>query len=137
MKKFLAVSLVVLLVSVAFAQVEKPVPVEDIIKKVDELRGMKVEFTQYNKDMKGKITEGSGKVVKIMPPMPFGKMNRVAILSPGSNPSEGYNVILFTAQNPMMELNIGQTIKFRGSFDRASSKWAVVDVTGAYEAEKK
>lgn len=134
MKKAM-LALFVMMFALSFAPVafaaDADTPIGDILKGIDPAGSDKAKLKQFNTDMKGKIVTGKCKVVQILGPAPFGKQNRVTMQCAGHTTPKGFNVILFTSQNPQMELSTGQDISFRGSFDRGSRE-GIADVTGGY-----
>lgn len=123
--------IILLFAGVAFG-FDKPLAVSDIVKKLDDSKQTSAGIKGYVKEIKGKQAEGTGKVVDVLD----GRRDkyRVTILTDGSRPGKGFNVVLYTTMNASSDLKKDQKIRFRGEVGRVSSiRGTSIDIHGEYE----
>lgn len=140
--------LVLLFVS-PFAAAEAPLNFEEVITKLESLKG-KTEWKpnyqdpgaapdfidhqrNYVYEIKGKKVAGAGTVTNLSgsPSSPSGK---VLILAPGSTPVKGYNVVLIVDQEDRSSLKPGDKVTFAGMMGNVSNWRGVsVDIKGSFK----
>ncbi len=130
-KTFFAAVIILIVAGLAFGN-DKPLAVSEIVKKLDDSKQTSAAIKGYTKEIKGKQAEGTGKVTDVLD----GRRDkhRVTILSDGSKPEKGFNVVLYTTMNASAELKKDQKIKFKGEVGRVSSfRGTSIDIHGDYE----
>ncbi len=130
-KTVFAAVIILLFAGLAFGE-DRPLAVSEIVKKLSDSSQTSAAIKAYTREIKGKQAEGTGKVVDVLE----GRRDnhRVTILTDGSKPEKGYNVVLYTGMNAPAELKKDQKIRFKGEVGRASSfKGYSIDIHGSYE----
>ena len=119
-----------LLAGCATAEPQKTLAASDVVERLDQSKYTTAQIKDYLKTVEGARIKGEGKVVNVLGGKP-GKM-RVTVLTPGSKPQKGYNIVLYTGQNAVAELNINDPISFEGELGKASFiRGASIDVKAA------
>ena len=112
------------------AEPRKTLPAVEVLERLDQSKYTTAQIKEYLKSSEGSNIKGEGKVVNVLGGKP-GKI-RGTVLSPGSKPQKGYNIVLYTGQNAIAELNINEPISFEGELGKASSvRGASIDVKAA------
>ncbi|NJD56222.1 MAG: hypothetical protein FIA94_07450 [Nitrospirae bacterium] len=149
MKKIaLLFPLFLVLLFVSPASAEEPLNAEAVITKLESLKG-KTEWKpnyqdvgaapdfidhqrNYVYEIKGKKAAGTGTVTNLAG-SPSSSSGKVLILSPGSNPPKGYNVVLIADQADRGSLKPGDKITFIGMIGNVSNWHGVsIDVKGSF-----
>jgi hypothetical protein len=111
---------------------DKILNIDEVIRNVDPEKVNKAQFKEYFRDIDGQTVKGAGIVVNILPGSRG--TNRVAILTPASNPDKGYNVMLYTTQDVSAEIKKDDRILFEGKITRVNPyQGASIDLHGAYQ----
>ncbi|MGE5892798.1 MAG: hypothetical protein ACM34I_01965 [bacterium] len=100
------------------AEPRKTLPASEVLERLDQSKYTTAQIKEYLKSIEGSRIKGEGKVVNVLGGK-LGKM-RVTVLAPGSRPKKGYNIVLYTGQNAVAELNINDRISLEGELGRAS-----------------
>jgi len=131
MRKMVFAAVIILLFgSLAFGE-GVALQVSEIVKKLDDAKQTSAAIKSYSREIKGRQAEGTGKVVDVLE----GRRDkhRVTIISDGSRPEKGYNIVLYTTMNAA-ELKKDQKIRFRGEVGRVSHiRGTSIDIHGDYE----
>jgi hypothetical protein len=151
MKKIVLLSpLFLVLLSVSpFAAAEEPLNFEEVVTKLESLKG-KTEWKpnyqdpgatpdfidhqrNYVYEIKGKKIAGAGTVTNLSG-SPSSASGKVLILAPGSTPVKGYNVVLIANQEDRGSLKPGDKVTFTGTVGNVSNWRGVsVDIKGSFK----
>jgi hypothetical protein len=150
MKKIaLLFPVLLVLAFVSFVAAEDPLNIEQVITKLEHLKG-KTEWKpnyqdpgsapdfidhqrNYVLEIKGKKVSGAG-TVKNLSGSPSSSSGKVLILAPGSTPVKGYNVVLIVAQEDRISLKPGDKVTFTGTMGNVSNWRGVsIDVKGSFQ----
>lgn len=111
---------------------DKLLDIDEVIRNVDPEKINKAQFKEYFKDINGEKAKGGGIVIRILPSSQG--LNRVAVLTPASNPGKGYNVVLYTIQPASAELKENDKVLFEGKITRVNPyEGASIDIHGTYQ----
>ncbi len=111
-----------------FALLEKGQTIEYGGRRIDSVN-------DFEDALDGLTITGSGSVVGVISNP---KRAKVTILSPGSSPAKGYNIVLITTQDAKNDLFKNDRVLFKGSIGNVSAWRNVsIDVEGTYELIKK
>ena len=118
-----------------YAQEGETLSIGEVIKNIDPATATKAQIKVYFDKVKGKQARGEGTVTDVLPPGGWSREYfRVTILTPGSKPEKGYNVVLYTTQDTVSDLKMNDKISFEGKIHKTSSfKGGSVDVIGTYK----
>ena len=143
MKKIaLLFPVLLVLAFVSFVAAEDPLNIEQVITKLESLKG-KTEWKpnyqdpgaapdfidhqrNYVLEIKGKKVSGAGTVTNLSG-SPSSSSGKVLILAPGSTPVKGYNVVLIVAQGDRSSLKPGDKVTFTGTMGNVSN-WRGVSI---------
>ena len=150
MKKIaLLFPVLLVLAFVSFVAAEDPLNIEQVITKLESLKG-KTEWKpnyqdpgaapdfidhqrNYVLEIKGKKVSGAGTVTNLSG-SPSSSSGKVLILAPGSTPIKGYNVVLIVAQGDRSSLKPGDKVTFTGTMGNVSNWRGVsIDVKGSFQ----
>jgi hypothetical protein len=150
MKKIaLLFPVLLVLAFVSFVAAEDPLNIEQVITKLESLKG-KTEWKpnyqdpgaapdfidhqrNYVLEIKGKKVSGAGTVTNLSG-SPSSSSGKVLILAPGSTPVKGYNVVLIVAQGDRSSLKPGDKVTFTGTMGNVSNWRGVsIDVKGSFQ----
>jgi|MudIll2142460700_1097286.scaffolds.fasta_scaffold08124_3 hypothetical protein len=138
-----------ILASVSFVAAEDPLNIEQVITKLESLKG-KTEWKpnyqdpgaapdfidhqrNYVFEIKGKKVSGAGTVTNLSGSSSSSK-GKVLILVPGSTPVKGYNVVLIVNQEDRSSLKPGNKVTFTGTTGNVSNWRGVsIDVKGSFK----
>jgi len=113
----------------AFTGEKSMLTIDDVLKNVDPAKVTKAQVKEYYKEIEGQKVKGEGTVVNFFP----GARNthRIALLTAGSDPEKGYNVMLYVTQDSPPDVSKGDRITFQGEITRLSAyKGALIDIHG-------
>ena len=150
MKKIaLLFPVLLVLAFVSFVAAEDPLNIEQVITKLESLKG-KTEWKpnyqdpgaapdfidhqrNYVLEIKGKKVSGAGTVTNLSG-SPSSSSGKVLILTPGSTPVKGYNVVLIVNQEDRGSLKPGDKVTFTGMMGNVSNWRGVsVDIKGSFK----
>ncbi len=131
------------------AAAEDPKSFEEVVTKLESLKGEKewnpnyqdpgaapdlIDYQRnYIREIKGKRVSGAGTVTNLTG-SPSSSSGKVLILAPGSSPVKGYNVVLIVDQEDRASLKPGDKVTFTGTMGNVSNWRGVsIDVKGSFK----
>jgi hypothetical protein len=104
--------------------------IDEVLKNVDPATVNKAEVKEYYKEIGGRKVRGEGTVVNIFPGTQ--ETIRIAVLTSGSAPAKGYNVMLYVSREVSPGVEKNDRIAFEGEISRLSAyKGALIDIQSA------